>query len=131
MTLRRPDQFATDVSNAHAALDRLAEQYGWAYHYALTSTRGDGQGSGQIAYSDPAGETAADPRRVRIRETLETVAHLAQQLTAERVKLDRMIGREDEMRPRENPPRSVSDAELEQAREAKRRREIRSEVYGS
>lgn len=131
MTVRRPDQFATDVANAHQALDRLVEQYGWAYHYALSAGRGDGQGSGQIAYVDPAGETVADRHRLKVRELLERVTHHAQQLAAERVKLDRMIGREDEMRPRDNPPRSVSDSELEQAREAKRRREIRSERYGS
>lgn len=131
MTLRRPDQFATDVVNARQALDRLVEQYGWGYEHALSAGRGDGQGSGQIAYSDPTLGVVVDPRRAKIRDSLEHVSHLCQQLVAERVRLDRMIGADDEMRPRGAFPRSVTRAELEESRKAQMRRRIRSEHYGS
>ena len=131
MTLRTPNEFVIDVSNAHAALDRLADQYGWAYHYALSPGRGDGQGSGQIAYSDPTLGVVEDPRRAKIREVLGRVNFLTSSLQAERSKLERMIGAEDEIRPRGSFPRTVSRAELEESKRAQMRRRIRAEHYGS
>jgi len=131
VTLRTPKEFVIDVANARAALDRLADQYGWAYHYALSAGRGDGQGSGQIAYSDSVLGVVADERKAEIRELLERVNHLTTGLQTERVKLDRKLGPEDPRKPRGAFPRSVGKTELDKLKEARDRRHIRWERYGS
>lgn len=135
VTLRSLPEIETHMLNAAAAFNRIREQYQWAVNYALSPTKGNGQGSGQIAYSDPAGGVVADEQKIEIRTFLEEFDDAVQradtELTRIRKALDRRLGPEDPRKPRGTWPRSVGKTELDRLKQARDRRRIRSEHYGS
>jgi hypothetical protein len=135
VTLRSLAEIETHMLNAASAFNRIREQYQWAVNYALTPTKANGQGSGQIAYSDPAGGVVADEHKGEVRDLLEEFADAAQRadtdLTRIRKALDKRLGPEDPKKPRGTFPRSVGKTELDRLKEARDRRRIRSEHYGN
>lgn len=136
MTLRSLPEIQTHMLNAAAAFNRIQEQYQWAVNYAFSSTKGDGQGSSQIAYSNPVyGVIADEEHKGKIRDLLKEFDAAVQaadtELTRIRVALDRKLGPEDPRKPRGTFPRSVGKTELDRLKEARERRRIRSEHYGS
>lgn len=133
MTLRSLAEIHTHMLNAAAAYVRIQEQYQWAVNYALSPTKANGQGSGQIAYSNPVLGVVADERKAEVRELLrsfdDAVQHADTELTRIRKALDRRLGPEDPRKPRGTFTRSVGPAELKKLREAQERRRIRVEYY--
>ena len=135
MTLRSLPEIHTHMLNAAAAFNRIQEQYQWAVNFALSPTKANGQGSGQIAYSNPTLGIVSDDRKAEIRSLLEAfddaVQHADTELTRIRKALDKKLGPEDPRKPRGTFPRSVGKTELDRLKEARDRRRIRSEHYGS
>ena len=128
-------EIKTHMANAVVAYGRIREQYQWAVNFALSPTKADGQGSGQIAYSDPAGGVITDDRKAEVRKLLEEFDDAVQradtELTRIRKALDRRLGPEDPRKPRGTFPRSVGKTELDKLKQARDRRRIRSEHYGA
>lgn len=135
MTLRSLPEIQTHMLNAAAAYVRIQEQYRWAVNFALTPTKANGQGSGQIAYSNPTFGVILDERKTEIRKLLEEFDKVVQdadtELTRIRVALDKKLGPEDPRKPRGSFPRSVGKTELDRLKQARDRRRIRAEHYGS
>ena len=135
MTLRSLPEIQTHMLNAAAAYVRIQEQYRWAVNFALSPTKANGQGSGQIAYSNPVLGVVSDEQKVEVRKLLEEFDDAVQradtELTRIRKALDRKLGPEDPRKPRGAFPRSVGKTELDRLKEARDRRRIRAEHYGS
>jgi hypothetical protein len=134
MTLRSLPEIQTHMMNVASAFLRIQEQYRWALNFALSPTKADGQGSGQIAYSNPVLGVVSDEQKVEVRKLLEEFDDAVQradtELTRIRKALDRRLGPEDPRKPRGTFPRSVGRTELDRLKEARERRRIRSEHYG-
>lgn len=115
MTLRSLPEIHTHMMNIAAAYTRIHLQYQWAVNFALTPTKADGQGSGQIAYSNPTLGVVSDEHKAEIRKLLEefddTVQRADTELTRIRKALDRRLGPEDPRKPRGTFPRSMTDLE--------------------
>ena len=135
MTLRSLAEIQTHMLNAASAYVRIREQYQWAFNYAHAPTKANGQGSGQIAYSNPVLGVISDEQKAEVRELLEAfddaVQRVDTELTRIRKGFDRRLGPEDPRKPRGTFPRSVGKTELDKLKEARDRRRIRSEHYGS
>lgn len=135
MTLRSLAEIQTHMLNAASAFVRIQEQYQWAVNYSHAPTKSNGQGSGQIAYSNPVLGVVSDEQKAEIRELLEAFDDAVQradtELTRIRKALDRRLGPEDPRKPRGAFPRSVGKTELDKLKQARDRRRIRSEHYGA
>ena len=135
MTLRSLAEIQTHMLNAASAFVRIQEQYQWAVNYSHAPTKANGQGSGQIAYSNPVLGVVSDEQKAEVRELLsafdDAVQRADTELTRIRKGLDRRLGPEDPRKPRGTFPRSVGKTELDRLKQARERRRIRSEHYGS
>jgi len=135
VTLRDLAEIQNHMANAATAYVRIQEQYPWAVNFALTPTKANGQGSGQIAYSNPVLGVVSDEQKAEVRELLsafdDAVQRADTELTRIRKGLDRRLGPEDPRKPRGTFPRSVGKTELDRLKQDRERRRIRSEHYGS
>lgn len=140
--LRRIRELLVEVvgdKKTKGLLAEIAEEYGWTHSLGLGLSSGGGEPVSGGGPSDPTQTAALDDRRGGARETCRQVArdlYFAEKKTLRAVaELRQIAGRLGHARMPAPPesgsyPKTASDADVEAAREAQRRREARGEGWG-
>lgn len=128
------DQIAHELRLVHDAHgDELLNAYGWASSYALSPNVGESAKVRAVA-ADPTGAVAGSKERdiTAVIEAAKEITDAVDGLRRARARLERVMrhGERDGYEPERRFPRTASNADLAEAREAQGRRRMAGGNYG-